>query len=120
MSLLKSSIAWWCMDFKPIKYSWIMKIEQKGKVYRMDYYLFPLTEEESMDPCCLGWAYAKEHEDRWVLSEGMKEVNTYDKGTTHIVHENKVYIMHKDYVDITANKRVYVGKYSQLGTDIIS
>lgn len=97
-----------------------MKIEQKGKVYRMDYYLFPLTEEESMDPCCLGWAYAKEHEDRWVLSEGMQEVNTYDKGTTHIVHENKVYIMHKDYVDITANKRVYVGKYSQLGTDIIS
>lgn len=85
----------------------------------MDYYLFPLTEKESADPSCLGWAYAKQNESRWVKSDGMKEVNTYDKGTTHIVYENKAYIMHKDYVDISNNKRVYIGKFSQLGTDVI-
>ena len=83
----------------------------------MTYYFFPLTEEETKDPTKLGYGYALKNKDRWIGDQNLVEVNTYDRGTTHIVYNDQVYFIHKDYLDITNNLRVYVGRYSVLGAD---
>lgn len=83
----------------------------------MTYYFFPLTKEETQDPNKLGYGYALQNKDRWIESSFLSEVNTYDRGTTHIVYDGQAYFIHKDYVDISNNSRVYVGRFSVLGAD---
>lgn len=83
----------------------------------MTYYFFPLTEEETKDPNKLGYGYALKNQSRWIASADLGEVNTYDRGTTHIVYDGHAYMIHKDYVDISNSLRVYVGRYSMLGAD---
>ena len=66
----------------------------------MTYYFFPLTEEETKDPNKLGYGYALKNQSRWIASADLGEVNTYDRGTTHIVYDGHAYMIHKDYVDL--------------------
>lgn len=83
----------------------------------MKYYFFPISIEEQEDPSNLGFAYALKHKDRWIETDNLIEVNTYDRGTTHLAYKNKVYMIHKDYVVLDENYRLYLGRESYLGTD---
>ena len=83
----------------------------------MKYYFFPLTPEECNVPSKTGLTYAVEQKDRWVETDVLIEVNTYDRGTTHLVNDGKAYMIYKDYVDLTNQYRLYIGKPSMLGAD---
>lgn len=86
----------------------------------MEYYLMPLTKEESKDARKKGYRYAMENKSRWVpLGEAKEEVNTYDKGTTVLVYKGTAYNIHKDYVSIDEHFRVYIGDNMNLSTDIM-
>ena len=76
----------------------------------MEYYILPLSKEEhKKGGVAHGYKYVKEHEDRWVLFNGSNyELQTYDRGYTQVVYENKVYMIIKDYIIIDENKRVFV------------
>jgi hypothetical protein len=76
----------------------------------MDYFLMPLTAEESKNPENKGFAYALSNKSRWVnINEVKDEFNTYDKGTTVLIYANKVYNVFKDYVNVTEKYRIYIG-----------
>lgn len=83
----------------------------------MKYYFFPTTEKECKDPVKLGYGYALANKDRWIETDDLIEVNTYDRGTTHITYQGIAYIIHKDYVDISNHIRIYVGKPTMFGAD---
>lgn len=86
----------------------------------MTYYLFPLTKEESQNAIMTGWRYVYNHQDRLVeVSDLGYEVNTYDKGTTRIVYNDKVYVIYKDFTDIINHKRIWVAKECVEGADVI-
>lgn len=76
----------------------------------MEYYILPLSKEEHMKGgVAHGFKYVKEHENDWVLFNGSNyELQTYDRGYTQVVYENKVYMIIKDYIIIDENKRVFV------------
>lgn len=76
----------------------------------MNYYLMPLTNKEKNDLECKGYKFAINNIDRWVdLGDVKDEINTYDRGTTVLVHDDIVYDIFKDYVNIDEKFRVYIG-----------
>lgn len=83
----------------------------------MTYYFFPLTKEEANSPIKTGFTYMMENKSRWIESADLLEINTYDRGTTHIVFEEVPYLIYKDYLDITNKQRIYIGKPSLSGSD---
>lgn len=86
----------------------------------MNVYMLPLTVEESRDARNCGLAFALKNRDRWVDIEPIREsFNTYDKGTTVMVHEGAVYNIFKDYNDIQEGYRLYIGRNLNLDYDKI-
>lgn len=84
----------------------------------MKHYLFPLTFEEQEIAANKGYRYAIQNKKRWVeLGEAEGEINTYDRGTTNLVYKNVVYNIHKDYVNIDEQYRVYIGCDMNLSYD---
>lgn len=76
----------------------------------MKYYLMPLTNKEKNDLNCKGYKFAINNRDRWVAIDDVKdEINTYDRGTTVLVHDDVVYDIFKDYINIDEQYRVYIG-----------
>ena len=79
-----------------------------------------LTKKESKDAECLGYAYAYEKKDRWEnLNAPPTDIGEYDFGTTFIVKENVVYTIHKDYVILDEDVRLYILKRMDRNTDMI-
>jgi len=79
-----------------------------------------LTNKESKDAACLGYAYAFENKDKWeTLNVSSGDIDTYDFGTTFIVKENVVYTIHKDYLITDEDTRLYILKRMDRATDVI-
>lgn len=83
----------------------------------MTYHFFPLTKEEAATAVKTGFTYMMENKSRWIESADLSEINTYDRGTTHVVFNGVPYLIYKDYLDITNKQRIYVGKPSLIGSD---
>lgn len=85
------------------------------------YMLFPLTKEETMQGGkCFGFNYAWQNKDRWVsIDDAAYELQTYDRGFTHIFYDNKVYNLFCDYVMIEDKTRLYIGKFYDTDTNVI-
>lgn len=84
----------------------------------MKFYAFPVSREDAeKNPIIAGFGYIKEHQDQLVEYDALTEVNTYDRGTTHIVIDDNVYVIHKDYVDLTNNRRIYLVIAKDYGSD---
>ena len=79
-----------------------------------------LTKKESKDAMCLGYAYAYEKKDRWeTINVPSTDIGEYDFGTTFLVKENVVYTIHKDYIIMDENIRLYILKRIDRSTDTI-
>lgn len=85
----------------------------------MKYYFLPLKLSESKIPSNFGWKFVHANEGRLVASDALIEVNTYDRGTTRILYDNVVYFIKKDFVDISNNRRIYVGIPANEGVEIV-
>lgn len=85
----------------------------------MHYYLMPLTIEESKDSVKKqGYGYAVQHKDRWITIDNVKdEINTYDRGTTVLVYNDRVYQIKIDFTNINDNYRVYIGLDMNMDSD---
>ena len=84
----------------------------------MQLFIFPVSREDAeKNPIMTGYGYIKEHQDNLIESNVLSEINTYDKATTYVVIEDEVYSIHKDYVDITNNKRIYLAIKKDYGND---
>lgn len=84
----------------------------------MKYYALFLDVEESNDPRKAGIAYAIRNKERWVPVDNVKdEFNTYDKGTTVFYYNEIAYNVHKDYVNVNEEYRVYICKNLNLSSD---
>lgn len=71
------------------------------------HYYFMLTKEEwQHDPSKTGFAYAKQHKDRWVQNEDIGEYLApgYNVGEDFVVYEDKVYWVKKTFTDISNNE----------------
>ena len=55
--------------------------------------------------------------DRLIEFPDLYEINTYDRGTSMMVYEDEVYLIFKDYLDLSNNRRIYFGKPSHFGCD---
>lgn len=70
-----------------------------------------LTPEESHDGKNFGLKFAMENKDRWEdISDTTYELQTYDRGLTQLVHENKVYMIQRDFVFVDTKERLYILK----------
>ena len=70
-----------------------------------------LTPEESHDGKKFGLKFAMENKDRWEdISDTTYELQTYDRGLTQLVHENKVYMIQRDFVFVDTKERLYILK----------
>lgn len=70
-----------------------------------------LTPEESRDGKNFGLKFAMENKDRWEdISDTTYELQTYDRGLTQLVHENKVYMIQRDFVFVDYKERLYILK----------
>lgn len=79
-----------------------------------------LTKKESKNAECLGFAYAYENKDRWeTMNVPSSDLGEYDFGTTFIVKENVVYTIHKDYLIVDEDTRLYLLKRMDRNTDVI-
>lgn len=87
----------------------------------MKYYILPVKREDyEKNPLIAGYGYIREHPDELIenTSEAINnELNTYDKSTTYVVYNDDVYSLHKDYVDISNDKRIYVIISKDYGVD---
>lgn len=83
----------------------------------MTHYLLPVENEDAFSGD-FGLKRVLDNKNKWVnLGDAEGEVNTYDKGTTILVYNNKAYQIYKDYVFITEKVRVYIGIDFNLSTD---
>lgn len=65
-----------------------------------------------------GYKNALLHKEEWIQYDFPDDdINTYDRATTKVVHEGKVYDVFKDYVDITNKWRLYICIESDLETE---
>lgn len=85
----------------------------------MTYYLFPLTIEETKNPKKKGWDYCLKNKSKWVKLGDWSGVllDTYDRGESNIVHKNRVYMIHRDFINIDEDYRVYIGLDNNLSVD---
>lgn len=85
----------------------------------MKYYFFPLKPSELKIPACHSYEFVHANEDRFVETDVLIEVNTYDKGTSRLVYNDVVYQIKKDYVDLSGQRRIYIGCPSLEGPEIV-
>lgn len=83
----------------------------------MKYYLFFLTKTESADGNKKGFGFAVQQRTRWIEVERCDELFTYDRGVSHIIHDNTAYHMYKDYMDFEGKYRVFVCEDKSLQSD---
>lgn len=84
----------------------------------MTLYAFPVSRElAENNPIVLGYGYIKQHQENLIQSNSLAEINTYDKGTSHVVINDEVYTVHKDYLDLTNDRRIYLVIKKDYGND---
>ena len=59
----------------------------------------------------------EEEKSRLIEFEDLLEINTYDRGTSMMVYNDDVYLIFKDYLDLSNNRRIYFGRPSPFGCD---
>ena len=70
-----------------------------------------LTPQESNDGKCLGLKFAMQNESRWKSIAGCEyDLQTYDRGITNLLIDNKVYIIHRDFILYNKKVRLFVCK----------
>ncbi len=70
-----------------------------------------LTPKESNDGRCLGLNFAMKNESRWVSIAGTEyELQTCDRGVTNLVIDNKVCMIHRDFIMVDKKVRLFVCK----------
>lgn len=70
-----------------------------------------LTPQESNDGRCLGLNFAMKNESRWVSIAGTEyELQTCDRGVTNLVIDDKVCMIHRDFIMINKKVRLFVCK----------
>ena len=70
-----------------------------------------LTPQESNDGRCLGLNFAMKNESRWVSIAGTEyELQTCDRGVTNLVIDNKVCMIHRDFIMVSKKVRLFVCK----------
>ena len=68
----------------------------------MTYYAFPVSREEVVK----------------IESADLSEVSiTYDKAVDHVVINDEVYTFHKDYLDLTNHRRIFLVIKKDYGND---
>lgn len=68
-----------------------------------------LSKEDSRNSKNFGYKYLMEHQSEFVdISDSTYELQTYDRGTTQMVYEGKVYMIHKDFVFLEKAERVFL------------
>lgn len=85
----------------------------------MQYYFFPMTIPEAHTPRFVGYDYIKKNEGRLINDPDLIEVNTYDRGTTRLIYNDVVYMIKKDYIDLSNQRRIYIGVPSEEGPEIV-
>lgn len=84
----------------------------------MTLYAFPVSREEvEKNPIVAGYGYIKQHPENLIETDNLSEINTYDKATTHVIINDEVYTIHKDYLDITNGRRIYLVIKKDYGND---
>lgn len=77
-----------------------------------------LTKDETKDGRNLGLKFVLENKDRWEdIDNSTYELQTYDKGTSQIVHENKLYMIHRDFIFVDNAERVFLCKCYEAEVD---
>lgn len=84
----------------------------------MQYFFFPITREEAEKPNSCGYGFIQLHPERLIETNDLIEINTYDKGTSMVVHDGVVYNVHKDYVDLTNHRRIYLCIEKKYGNEV--
>ena len=70
-----------------------------------------LTRKESIDGNCLGLKYAIKKESEWKDITGCEyELQTCDRGVTNLVIDNKVYMIHRDFIMFDKGVRLFICK----------
>lgn len=85
----------------------------------MTYYVFPVSREEVVkNPIVSGYGYIKQHPENLIESADLSEVSiTYDKAVDHVVINDEVYTFHKDYLDLTNHRRIFLVIKKDYGND---
>ena len=70
-----------------------------------------LTKDETKDGKNLGLKFVLKNKDRWEdISHSTYELQTYDKGCSQVVHNNKLYMIHRDFIFVDTQERVFLCK----------
>ena len=70
-----------------------------------------LTRKESINGNCLGLKYAIKKESEWKDITGCEyELQTCDRGVTNLVIDNKVYMIHRDFIMFDKGVRLFICK----------
>ena len=95
-------------------------MEEAPIIQPMGYRFFPLSIAESKSAKYWGWNFISQNKDRLInIDMSNYEYQTYDRALTYIVHNNTVYRIERDFVDIDNNIRIFVGRQLNLQTDSI-
>ena len=82
------------------------------------YKVLYLTKDETKDGKNLGLKFVLENKDRWEdISHSTYELQTYDKGTSQVVHNNKLYMVHRDFIFVDTKERVFLCKCYEAEVD---
>lgn len=70
-----------------------------------------MTKKETQDGRNLGLKFVLENKNRWEdIANTTYELQTYDKGTSQIVHNSKLYMVHRDFIFVDSAERVFLCK----------
>lgn len=77
-----------------------------------------LSKEEANDPTKIGYAYALTKKKDWIQNDDTENYLTGAlKGVDFMVHDGKVYMFLKRYVDLKNNEQLVVCTESKFGCD---
>lgn len=76
----------------------------------LTYYILPLTKEETLKGGpSFGLKSVMEKKDRWVnVDYASYEMQTYDRGYTTVVYQNKLYFFQRDFILLDTKERVFL------------
>lgn len=75
--------------------------------------LVPVSKKEAENPLNLKYDFAIANQDRWVDLDptfSLEFSTNLDRGGTYFIHDDKVYMYYKDYLDYKNNRRLYIVK----------
>lgn len=74
------------------------------------YKILFLTKEESANGNNLGLKFLMKNKSRWVdIEDASYELQTWDRGTSVVVYQGKVYTVYKDFIFLETAERVFIG-----------